>query len=193
MKVDPESSLKFVLALTLAALFAFMGALLVTPEAPAEGLEYVHVQNFPSIYPVSGAVGIEGPVHLSQRVVFPETLVSPVKLTSTTRLIDAGTLNCAGFSSVTLSLAVEAKGDLARPGEVGAILVPEEEITSRAFREDGRSLFALEVRAPLEPGESYFASNQPVYTVGFARYRVYFYNSTDKSVSASLFAYLSAK
>lgn len=179
--------------LTASLLVLGAAGFLALADGARETMQQVLVTNFPEVYRVHGDVGIRGPVRLAERVSFPETLVSPVQPTTTTRLIDGGILEGQGFSSVVLSLAVEAKGELARPGKVGAILVPEEDLTVRAFREDGRVLFPLEVEAALEPGESYFASNQPVYTLGFARYRIYYYNTTDKSVSVTLFGYLGAR
>ncbi len=51
--------------------------------------------------------------------------------------------------------------------------------------------FFLETAARGVTSETpYFASGQPRYTVAFPRYRVLMYNTTDKTVSASLFAYM---
>ncbi|RMF75189.1 MAG: hypothetical protein D6738_04360 [Acidobacteria bacterium] len=142
---------------------------------------------------MTGRVGIEGPVRLGRAVALGETLVSPVPRESTTDLIEGGVLDASGFTSVTLSLVAEVKGDLGRPGEVGALLVPDVEVVQRAYRETGDVLFPLEVSAALRPKTLYSASNQPIYTLAFPRYRVYFYNTTRKSVSVTLFAYLSAR
>ncbi len=52
-------------------------------------------------------------------------------------------------------------------------------------------LFPLEVTAPgVSIDTPYFASSQPRYTVGFQAYRVLLYNTTDKTVTVNLFAYL---
>ena len=50
---------------------------------------------------------------------------------------------------------------------------------------------ALETAAnPVSNRTPYFASNQPRYTVAFSSYRIWFYNTTDKTVSVNLYAYL---
>ena len=36
----------------------------------------------------------------------------------------------------------------------------------------------------------YFASSQPRFTVAFQAYQVYLYNTTDKTVTVDLYAYL---
>jgi len=78
-----------------------------------------------------------------------------------------------------------------RSGAVGAILVPEEETITTAFDEDGQIQFPLQVSAVLTslPLRS-FASQQERFTVGFPKYRVHLYNTTEKTATVSLFAYL---
>ena len=163
------------------------------PVPPHHEAELVWVANFPNVTRVEGTVGIDGPIKTAASASLKETLVSPVAREKTTNLIDGGVVDLSGFSGVVLSLAVETKGELGRSGNVGALLVPEETVISRAFREDGETLFAMEVEADLDPGRSYFASRQPDYTVSFPRYRVYYYNTTDKSVAATLFLYANGK
>lgn len=177
-----------VLALALA-----VGVSFGLPPGIPDTAEMVWVTNFPSVTKVEGTVDLAGPIKTAASASLEETLVSPVEREKTTNLVDGGVVDLTGFSGVVLSLAVEAKGELGRTGAVGAILVPEEGVITRAFREDGETLFAMEVEAGLEPGRSYFASRQPSYTVSFPRYRVYYYNSTDKSVAATLFLYANGK
>lgn len=177
----------------LLAVVALFAAALAFGQQISDSIQQVLVTNFPDPFPVRGRVGIDGPVRLGRTVMLEPTLVSPVPRESTTDLIDGGVLDVHGFTSITLSLAAEVKGDLGRPGAVGAILVPETELVERAFREEGRVLFPLEVRAELEPKMRYAASNQPIYTLGFPRYHVYYYNSSRKSVSVELFGMLAAR
>lgn len=175
-----------------AAAVAVVGTLLAFGQSGSGRIQNVLVTNFPSKQRVHGEVSIQGPVETAVSLVGAETLVSPVRPDQTTNLIDGGVLDVGGFSQVVLSLGIESKGEMTQDGRVGAFLVPEEELVERAFREDGELLFSLEVSGRAEPGRNYFASNQPVYTLGFSRYRIYYYNSTDKSVAATLYAYLSS-
>ena len=161
----------------------------------SESIQRVLVTNFPDPFPVHGTVGIEGPVRLGSFVALDETLVSPgIRPDDIGDLVDGGVLDASGFTSITLSLAVEAKGEPSGPPlGAGALLVPDVEIAERAFREEARLLFPLEVRAVVTPGRRYTASEQPTFTLAFPRYRVYYYNASRKSVSVRLFAYLAAR
>jgi len=74
---------------------------------------------------------------------------------------------------------------------VGVMLIPDEEPIVRALREDGRLQFPLEATAQVTPGESsFFASDPAARRVAFPRYRIYLYNSSNKSVEANLYLYL---
>lgn len=147
--------------------------------------------NFPPVQQIAGTVEIEDPLRLAELVALREIIVPPVSATQTTRWVEAGLLETAGFPNVVLSLHGEIKGDLTRGGEIAAVLIPAEESIEAAFNEKGLVHFALNVAAAgPRGGVPYFASEQPRYTVGFASYRVYLYNETDKTVTANLFAYL---
>ena len=115
----------------------------------------------------------------------------PVEPKEIGRLIDGGILTMDGFTSAVLSLNGQAKGKILRSGTVGAILIPEEETVIRAFEEEGLAQFPLEVSASLSTGASRSFASTPVrLTVAFPRYRVRLYNTSDKSVTVGLFAYL---
>ena len=120
-----------------------------------------------------------------------EILVPPVDPKETGRLIDAGVLTTDGFTSAVLSLNGQAKGRILRSGTVGAILIPEEESVIRAFEEEGQAQFPWEVSAALAAGAPRSFASTPVrHIVGFPAYRVRLYNTSDKTVTVSLFAYL---
>jgi hypothetical protein len=179
--------------LVLASFLGFALLLYVVARTPvvADGLSEVFVTNFPAVQTVDGEVKIRGPVRLAELVSFNDVLVPPVRPTDTTRLLDAGVLQTAGFPNVVLSLHGQVKGSVARRGEVGAILLPAREPIQQAFNEQGLVHFALDVKAPDVSVETpYFASTQPRYTVGFDAYRVLLYNTTDKTVTVNLYAYL---
>jgi hypothetical protein len=102
-----------------------------------------------------------------------------------------GSLVTDGFTSLVLALSGQFKASDSRPGTVGVILLPDEETVLRAFEEDGRYHFPLEVRAATVAAASpFFASSQEKLTIAFPRDRVFFYNTTDRSVAVNLHAYL---
>ena len=150
----------------------------------------VLVTNFPETQTVSGKVSVDGPVHTAALKSISSSDVWPVGPNETSRLIAAGTIETDGFASAVLSLTGQVRGDSMRAGEVGAFLVPDEPLVQRALEEKGLMLFPLEVKASCAAGSLYFTSGQPRLTLGFTRYRVLLYNTTDKTVSVQLFAYL---
>jgi hypothetical protein len=177
-----------VLALGAAALVL---SLLPTGEVASQSVRQVFVTNFPDIQRIAGEVVVEGPVRLSKSLRIENLTVPPVERDETTRLVDAGVLEMEGFPEVVLSLHGVVKGHVGRPGAVGAILLPDEVTIQEAFREQAVMHFYLETAAEgVSSKTPYFASRQPRYTVAFPRYRVLMYNTTDKTVSANLFAYL---
>lgn len=172
-----------------AATFLFLTA--ISGDAVSQRITEVFVANFPDVQRVEGRIAIDGPVLLSELKRFEEIVVPPVKPTDTTRLVDAGTLVTDGFPNVVLSLHGLVKGKVNTPGDVGALLIPDEESIRIAFDEDGLAHFAMHVTAPsVRSTTPFFASNQPRHRVGFHSYRVYLYNSTDKTVTVNLYAYL---
>lgn len=151
----------------------------------------VLVTNFPELYRIAGEVTVKDPLPQSSLVAFRDITVPPVAPKDTTRLINAGTLTADGFTGVVLTLVGQLKGENARAGTVGAILVPDEEVIERAFEEQGQVLLMLEVSSPTGSGTPpYFASQQQRALVAFPRYRVLLYNTTDKAATVNVFAYL---
>jgi hypothetical protein len=120
-----------------------------------------------------------------------EVAVPPVEPSETGRLVDGGVLAADGFTSVVLSLGARAGGRSLRSGSIGVILIPDEEAITRIFEQDGQVLFPIEISAALTQGTYRMtASSQTRHTLGFPRYRVRLYNTTDKVVQATLYAYL---
>jgi hypothetical protein len=173
------------------ALGAVLLLTVAAADAASETVRQVFVTNFPKVQTIDGEVAINKPVPLAQLRSFTDITVPPVAPTDTTRLVDAGVLVADGFPGVVLSLHGEVKGNVQKPGSVGVFLIPDQETIQRAFRELGLVHFALETVAPdITSRTAYFASTQPRYTVAFPAYRVLLYNTTDKAVSANLYAYL---
>ena len=179
----------------IALLAALFGMLFLGPvgTAVSQELQQVFVTNFPSVFNVDGQVALKGPIKTAALASIQDVIVSPVNPKDTLRLIQAGTITTEGFGSMVLSLTGQIKGEIVRTGTVGAILIPDEEPVTRAFDERGVMQFPLEVMAPgVSAASPYFASNQPRYMIGFSRYRVLLYNTTDKTVTVSIFAYLAS-
>lgn len=180
-----------VIAVLILATAAIVVVFTPSGQVLSQQVQEVFVTNFPKLQAVRGKVSIDGPVRLATMQVFRDITVPPVEPTDTTRLVDAGVLVTDGFPSVVLSLHGVVKGSVQKAGAIGAILVPDDELIQQAFDEQGLVHFAMEtVAGNVNAKTPYFASKQPSYQVGFARYRVWLYNTTDKTVNANLFAYL---
>lgn len=165
--------------------------LVVVAPLVAEEAREVFVVNLPQVQQIEGGVRLTAPAPQTELVSLQEVIVSPVDPSDTTGLIAGGTLDTSGFVAVVLSLGGQVKADFFREGTIGAVLVPDERLVREAFDEAGRVLFPLRVEASASPGDGpYFASEHPSQQLGFPRYRVYFYNTTDRPASVTLWAYL---
>jgi hypothetical protein len=165
--------------------------------APGESLrsqdeiQRTFVTNFPQTQQVAGTVSIDGTIRHATLQRLKDVQVPPVGPKETTRLIQGGTLTTDGFTAVVLGLAGQTRGRILHAGTVGALLIPDEEPVTRAFEEEGLTHFPMEIKASSVTGASLsFASPQERLTVGFPRYRVFFYNTTDKTATVNLYAYL---
>ncbi len=159
--------------------------------AAREGSQRVHVMNFPDVQKIAGDVRIKDPLRFATLQAVRDVVVPPVAPKDTARLISGGTITVDGYTNVVLSLTGQTKGEVFRAGAVGALLLPDDETTNRAFDEKGQALFPLEVSAsPITGSAAYFASPQPRFPLSFPRYKVWFYNTSDKTVTVSLFAYV---
>lgn len=161
-------------------------------RALAAELQEVLVQNFPELQKVEGRVAVDGVVRHSQLVRREELQVTPARRNAAADLTPAGVVETDGFTHVVLSLAGEVRDRYFEPGTVGALLVPDEEPVLKSLREAGRLEFPVEVVATVDPksGGGRFASQPTSAPLAFPRYRVYLYNTSDKSVEAHLYLYL---
>jgi len=163
-----------------------------TPAARAHEIQQVEVVNLPDVQRIEGEVTFEGPLKSGSQEIFTDVVVSPVRRQNTGRLINAGTVTTDGFGYLVVSLAAEVKGTVTRGGTLGVILVPEQDEVDRALRDDGIFLFPIEVKTEMAIGlDGWVMAPQKKFEVAFPRYTVYLYNSSDKSVSANLYVYLS--
>lgn len=181
------------IALAVLGIVALAVVFLFTPtgEVISQHVSEVFVTNFPKVQWINGEVAVRGPVLQSKLVSFRDITLAPVRREDTTRLVDGGTLVADGFPNVVLSLHGLVKGNVQEVGAVGAILIPDEQTIQEAFDELGIMHFYLEAAAEgVSSSTPYFASNQPRFTVAFPAYRILLYNTTDKTVTVNVFAYL---
>jgi hypothetical protein len=179
------ASLAPLLALALFALHADHA-----PLAADEGPQRVAVVNFPDVQRVTGTVAIGAPIPQT-RLETLTALVSPGRRTDAGSYTDAGTLDTAGFASVSLGVAGVVQGRLASPAPVGVLMLTDEPEIVATFRTHGIAQFALEVEAqatPAEPG--IFHSAQVHFRLGFPRYRVLLYNASPRTSEVTVYAYL---
>ena len=177
------------IALVIAAAAAFV--LSPAGTALSQEVQTVFVSNFPKVWHVTGAVSIDGPVSHGRFAPLRDVTVPPVSPKETVRLIQGGILESDGFTSMVLGLQGQIKGEVYRPGTVGVFLLPDEESIVKVFEEKGLMQFVSEVNAPgVSAASPYFTSTANRIQVAFPRYRTYFYNTSDKTVTVSLFAYL---
>lgn len=174
-------------------LAAAAAAVVLAPAGLAVSQEVatVIISNWPKIWNVSGTVSIDGPISHSRFVPMREVTVPPVSPKDTMRMVQGGTVPADGFTSMVLGISGQIKGEVYRAGTVGVFLLPDEDNVVRAFEEKGIMQFTTEVNAAgVSAASPYFASSQIRAQVGFPRYRTYFYNTSDKTVTVNLYAYL---
>lgn len=153
-------------------------------------IQNVRVINLPKTQKIDGTIEIKGFKHsfLDRR---EKIIIPPVQRSNTNNLTDVGVVQADGFTSVILSLQGEVQSKSFTPGTVGAILIPNEKPIISAFTQDQAILFPLEVKTDVVPGLfRYFSSKPTKQMVGFPQYRIFLYNSTDKSVEVNLYIYL---
>jgi len=174
-----------------AAIVAVATLVFAASGGPTRDFFEVLVTNFPDVQTIDGTVRMTEPIRSAKAIHLGEVLVSPVGRADTIHLISGGSLVTDGFGEIVLSLVGQVKGEVTRPGDVGVVLLPDEEPIVQAFEEKDVSQFTIEAAAEgVSGGSPYFKSNQPRRDVGFPRYRVLFYNTTDRSVTVHLYAYL---
>ena len=175
------------------ALVASAVLFILSPAGAAlsQDVQSVFITNFPKVWDVRGTISVEGPVKQAKLAALRDIVVPPVNPKDTVRLVLGGIVESDGFTHMVLSLQGQIKGEIYRPGTVGVYLLPDEEAVVHAFEERGLMQFTAEVAAPgVSVAAPYFASNQNRAPVAFPRYRAYFYNSSDKTVTVNLYAYL---
>ena len=168
-------------------------AVAVPAQAPRDAGEVIPVvvTNFPATLKVEGSVSVRGPIQDTSLQSLGDIVVPPVRRDDTTHYIEAGTVTTDGYSYATVSLLGELKGQPQRPGDIGVILIPEEDGVLRALAEKGQLLLAEEAKVtPSGAGSAYFAAKPVRFAIAYPNYRVYVYNACDKAASVTVHFYL---
>ena len=173
-------------ALALVLLFAFppWGTALSQPP------EEVLVLNLPDVVPIAGVVSVKGVVRQAEIFRQVDLIVPPADRERIDELVEAKDVEADGFTSVTLSLHGDVRGTIGRSGSVGVILLPDEVSVMEMFNEKGVYHFLLEAKVDLTKKEQTEFSVQRQFALGFPRYKVYLYNSTDRTMDVDLYVYL---
>lgn len=172
---------------TLAVLLAFW--LVPIPNVLSQQMQEVFIRNFPETQQVIGNISIQEPIPATKTEHFIE-VVSPIGRHEIVHLIDGGVIETEGFVTITTTIYGWMKSGTYQPGEVGVLLLPDEEVFERALDDGGEILMPIEVKAKVnQEGSGYFAA-QDTFAIGFNRYRILFYNSSSKSAETNLRVYL---
>jgi hypothetical protein len=145
------------------SLTAFV-TLLVAEVFGVQEITRTFVVNLKDPHPIEGTVTVGQPIpHSAMRSVL-DLVVAPSPRSDPALWTEAGAIDTDGFSAVVLSFQGQFRGNPGSPGTVGIVLVPD--------------------------GRAYFSGTRAGLAIAFPRYRVYLYNTTDRSASVNLFAYL---
>jgi hypothetical protein len=107
-------------------------------------------------------------------------------------MVYAGTIDTDGFTSLLISVQGEMRSDAYSSGTIGVLLVPDEKSILRALRDAKRVQFPIECTVQTKSGGPiYFESEQVQQRIGFARYKLFLYNTANKSAEANVYLYLS--
>ena len=150
----------------------------------------VFVVNLKDPHPIVGTVEVPAPIpHSSVQSLF-DVVVAPAARSEPSLWTEAGMIETDGFTSVVLSLHGQFRGNPSGPGAVGLVLIPEEENVLRALGEGEVHLALDAVAEPVPDGRQYFSGSRAGLAIGFPRYRVFLFNTTDRSAAVNIFAYL---
>lgn len=166
-----------------------LASVLPDRQAFSQQMREVFVRNFPRTQEVIGNITIKDPIPATDSFEFSE-VVSPIKRQETVHLINGGILKSDGFTTLTVSVYGWMKSGTFETGEVGVLLIPDEEVFQRALEDADQILMPIEVTAAVDSGSAGYFAGQGTFDVGFERYRVLLYNSSSKSAQTFVKAYL---
>lgn len=177
---------------TLTAAVAAFVFLVLPPWGTAQSQQpsKVVVINLPEVQPIEGKVEVVGTIRHSAATRRVNLIVPPVERHAVSDLVEVDPVETDGFTALTMSLHGQVRGTPLKAGAVGAILVPDEESVAEILNQRSIFHFPLEVTSAIASKEKTEFSDQGQFAVGFPRYRIFLYNSTDRTVDAHLYLYL---
>lgn len=152
----------------------------------AESIE-VKVNNFPRSQTVNGSVSLEGTTKAAK---VEAILLPPSRRADLSEMVPAGRLDTETYTSVSLFLQGEIKSTSIPAGNIGVVLVPDEEPILRVLKEAKKIQFPLETTCSIKSGDSEYFSCESNHVIGFPRYRIYLYNTLNKTAEVNVFLYL---
>lgn len=170
--------------------FALFCLLLIMVPGVAHSIEVseVRVNNFPETQRIKGEVSLQGTTKAVKR---EGVLLSPSKRNELSELTHAGKIDTDGFTSVSVYLQGEIKSSSFSSGSIGVIMLPDEEPIVRALKESRQIQFPIETTCTIKSDDSeYFSCSQINQTIGFTRYRIFFYNTLNKPAEVNAYFYL---
>jgi hypothetical protein len=151
----------------------------------------VRIKNFPETQRVGGSVSVDGIVSHGKGFKREGLLLQTSRRNEPSELLYAGVVDTDGFTSVSISLEGEVKSTNFVKGEIGVMLVPDEEPVLRVMRESKLVQFPIECVSPLKFGDSeYFSAQRNQQPIFFPRYRIYLYNTLNRSAETNVYLYL---
>lgn len=153
-------------------------------------LNRTFVVNLKDPHPIEGTVAVGTPIPHSETQSFFEVVVAPAPRDEPPLWTEAGILETDGFTQLVLSLHGQFRGNPSGVGDVGLVLIPEDENVLRALGEGEVHLALDAVAEGIPDGRQYFSGSRAGLAIAFPRYRVFLFNTTDRSAAVNIFAYL---
>ena len=116
-------------------------------------------------------------------------VVNPVERSQVDMLVDAGIIETEGYSDLVLNMGGMPSSAPQKAGVVGAILIPDIAPFDEAFRQWGILPAVIELTVEVKPNATSFIAKQKRFDIGFPRYKLLFYNTTDSTMKIAFFAY----
>lgn len=148
------------------------------------------VVNLKDPHPIEGDVHVPTPIPHSDMASMIDVVVAPARRDEPGLWTDVGVIETDGFTSVVLGVHGQLRGSTAGRGAISLVLVPDEDTILQALA-DGEVHLELEARVDPVPADTlYFSGRSDNLPIGFPSYRVFLYNTTERSASVNVFAYL---
>jgi hypothetical protein len=169
-----------------------LGVLLLLVMLPLQGyckeVADVRVVNFPETQRVKGSVTVEG---AAKAIKTEGIILTRARRNEISELVYAGIVETEGYTAVSIYLQGEVKAATFLSGTIGVLLIPDEEPILRTLKDTKILQFPIETACAVKSEYSeYFSCEEINKNIGFPRYRIYLYNTLDKSAEVNTYLYL---